>query len=273
MSAEEKAAREIAAVFIRYGLDYTGTKGPVAKARKLAGLQRPKDKKKIIDRLTVAEERAFLDAAWAQSGERGLLLRTLLETATRNAELVALDVGHVDVRARHVEIHEGKGGKSRIVPITRDLANLLSLHVSQRKAGPLFRSRQIGSGVPYQLSTRRVRQLVKAAADGAGIEKPVYPHLLRHTTATRLLLDGMPLHDVALFLGHESTKTTERYAAASTAALRKSFDQVKGDAGAEAVVHQIQQAQGERAAAFAADVLASRPGSLRLVDTAEHRAA
>lgn len=265
MNTEDRAAQEIAAVFVKHGLDYNGTKGPVAKARKIAGLARPRDRKTVIDRLAVEEERAFLDAAWSKSGKRGLMLRTLLETATRNAELVALDVRHVDTRHRHVEVHEGKGGKSRIVPITRDLANLLDLHIGHRRAGPLFRSRERGRGVPYQFSTRRVRQLVRETAAEAGIEKRVYPHLLRHTTATRLLLDGMPLHDVALFLGHESTKTTERYAAASTAALRRSFDQIMGDAGAEALVHQIRERRGDYAAAFAADLLTARPGGLHLV--------
>ena len=250
------AAREIAAVFVRHGLDYNGTKGPVAEARRIAGLSRPRDRRRQIERLTNEEAVAFLDAAWTRSGRDGLMLRTLLETATRNSELVGLDVSHVDVGQRVVEVHGGKGDKDRLVPITRDLAQLLSLHIGERRAGPLFRSRQKGSGVPHQLSPRRVRQLVKATASAAGIEKPVYPHLLRHTTATRLLLDGMALHDVALFLGHESTKTTERYAAASTDALRKSFDRVQGDAGAQAVIHQIRQSQGERAAAFAADLLA-----------------
>ena len=264
MSTEDQAAREIAAVFVRHGLDYNGTKGPVAKARRIAGLHRPRDRKRHIERLTTAEATAFLDAAWARSGRDGLMLRTLLETATRNAELVALDVRHVDTRDRVVEVHHGKGDKARIVPITRDLAQLLSLHIGQRRAGPVFRSRQKGSGVPYQLTTRRVRQLVKDAAAEAGIDKPVYPHLLRHTTATRLLLDGMALHDVALFLGHESTKTTERYAAASTDALRRSFDRVRGDVGAEAVVHQVRQRQGDRAAALAADLLS---GGLRLADS------
>lgn len=257
MSIEDQAAREIAAVFVKHGLDYNGTKGPVAKARRIANLRRPRDRKRHIERLTTGEATAFLDAAWARSGRDGLMLRTLLETATRNSELVGLDVRHVDVRERVVEVHGGKGDKDRMVPITRDLAQLLSLHIGERRAGPLFRSRQRGSGVPYQLSPRRIRQLVKDTAQGTEIEKPVYPHLLRHTTATRLLLDGMALHDVALFLGHESTKTTERYAAASTDVLRKSFDRVRGDAGAESLVHQIRQRQGEHAAAFAADLLVS----------------
>ena len=60
-------------------------------------------------------------------------------------------------------------------------------------------------------------------------------------SAARLLLDGMSLHDVALFLDHESTRTTERYAAASTDALRRSFDRIQGDADAVAVVQGIER--------------------------------
>ena len=256
MNARDAAAREIAAVFNKHGLDYNATKAAVAGARKLAGLKRPRDRKGVIERLTQQEAAAFLDAAWERSGRDGLMLRTLLETAARNSELVSLDVRHVDASGRHIEIHDGKGGKNRIVPITRELARLLTLYIAERRAGPLFPSRQAGTGVPHQLSTRRVGQLVRDTALSAGITKRVYPHLLRHTTATRLLLDGMPLHDVALFLGHESTKTTERYAAASTAALRKSFDRASRDPDTLAVVERIERERGRQAAAFAADLLA-----------------
>ena len=255
MSTTETAARDIAAVLVRHGLDYNGSKRAVARARQIARLKRPRDRRGVIKRLSANEAERFVDAAWERSGRDGLMLRTLLETAARVSELVALDVTHVDAADRHVEIHDGKGGKNRIVPITRDLAQMLSVFVGERRSGPLFLSRVSGSGVPYQLSTRRVHQLVREVADSARIEKKVHPHLLRHTTATRLLIDGMSLHDVALFLGHESTKTTERYAAATTAALRKSFDRITRDPETLALVERIRHVRGPGAAAFAADML------------------
>ena len=223
-----RAAVEIAAVFARYGLGYDETKGPVSRARRMTGLRRPPDRRRVVDRLSPDEEAALLRAAVARGSHWGLLVRVLVETAIRNGELCRLDIGHVAAPDRLVEVHEGKGGKARVVPVTRGLAQALTDHAAGRTSGPLFQSRERGPAGDRRLSTRRVRQVVKAAARDAGIEKRVYPHLLRHTTATRLLLDGMALHDVALFLGHNSVRTTERYAAASVNAMRRAFDDLRG---------------------------------------------
>ena len=236
-----RAAVEIAAVFARYGLGYDETKGPVSRARRMTGLRRPPDRRRVVARLSPDEEAALLRAAAARGSHWGLLVRVLAETAVRNGELCRLDVGHVAAADRLVEVHEGKGGKARVVPVTSALAAALVAHVGGRTSGPLFLSRERGPAGDRRLSTRRVRQVVKGAARDAGIERRVYPHLLRHTTATRLLLDGMALHDVALFLGHNSVRTTERYAAASVNAMRRAFDDLRGGRpapGAPALAHE-----------------------------------
>lgn len=83
------------------------------------------------------------------------------------------------------------------------------LHVDARRTGPLFASRQAGSGaVPHTLTRQRVGQVIRGVAQAAGITQRVYPHLLRHTVATRLLALGMDITDLQRFLGHESITTT-----------------------------------------------------------------
>ena len=52
MSTEDQAAPEIATVYVRYGLDYNGAKGPVARVRQIAGLTRPRDRKRPLDSST-----------------------------------------------------------------------------------------------------------------------------------------------------------------------------------------------------------------------------
>lgn len=85
MSTEDGAAREIAAVFVEHGRDHDSTEGSVEKAREIAGLQWPRERH--TERLTTGEGTTVLDAARARSGRDGLMLRTLLETGTRDSEL------------------------------------------------------------------------------------------------------------------------------------------------------------------------------------------
>src|ERR1700723_3239630 len=223
MASVARIAAAIAAILVREGVDYAQSKAVFKAARQRAGLHAPPERQASVQRLTVEEELRFLDQAYAQGGRTGLMLQTLLETGARASELVQLRVEDVSLVERVVTIRQGKGGKRREVPIRRDLAQLLRLHIGMRRAGPLFASRQEGSGpTPHVLTRQRVGQIVRAVAVAAGINKRVYPHLLRHTVATRLLTLGMDITDLQRFLGHESIATTRLYA--ETTAAR--FDQL-----------------------------------------------
>lgn len=109
--------------------------------RARARLRAPPERRGDVDWLTVEEELRFLDRAYAQDGRTGLMLQTLLEIGARASKLVQLRVEDVSLAERVVTIQRGKGGKRREVPIRRDLAQLLRLHIGARRAGPLFASR------------------------------------------------------------------------------------------------------------------------------------
>ncbi len=146
MASLARAATAIAAILIREGLDYAQSKAVFKAARQKAGLRPPPARRSGVDRLTVEEELRFLDHAYARDGRTGLMLQTLLETGLRTSELVQLRIEDVSLAERVVIVHQGKGGKRREVPIRRELAQLLRLHIGTRRAGPLFASRQQGSG-------------------------------------------------------------------------------------------------------------------------------
>ena len=110
------------------------------------------------------------------------MLRVLLETMPRMSEFVSLQVEDISFEEDLIILGNGKGGKRREVPITNSLARELKLHVGGRNTGALFLSPKEGG-----YSTRRIQQIVKETAKKAEITKRVYPHLLRHTMATRLV--------------------------------------------------------------------------------------
>lgn len=258
MTSIARVAAAIAGILVREGMDYAQSKAVFKAARARAGLHAVPERCAGVDRLTVEEELRFIDQAYARDGRTGLMLQTLLETGARASELVQLRVEDVGLAERVVTIRHGKGGKRREVPIRRDLAQLLRLHLGARRAGPLFASRQQGSGpVPHTLTRQRVGQLVRGVAREAGITKRVYPHLLRHTVATRLLALGMDITDLQRFLGHESIATTRLYAETTAATLQRSFDRIT-DPSAHALIAGIRQRRGDDAALLAADLLVRR---------------
>jgi integrase/recombinase XerD len=254
----ERVAAEIAALIAREGLDYQQTKTVFRVARRKAGLKPPRAKRGSPARLSLEEELRFIEHAYGQGGQVGLMMQTLLETGARVSEFVALRIEDVSIAERVITIEEGKGGKRREVPIRPELARLLVLHIGRRRAGPLFASREKGMGPrPYVYTRQRIGQLVRQVARAAGIGKRIYPHLLRHTMATRLLALGMDITDVQRFLGHDDIASTRLYAETNAATLRRKFDQVTAPGGQD-LVHAIEATQGLPAAAFASDLLGKR---------------
>lgn len=257
MTSIERAANAIATILIREGIDYPQSKTVIKRARAQAGLSAPPEKRTSINRLTVEEELAFIDHAFDAGGTTGLLLQTLLETGLRVSEFTRLRVEDVSLAERVIVVVRGKGSKRREIPIRRGLAQMLRLHVGTRRAGPLFQSRERGVGrMPYTYSRQRIGQIVRQVAKKAGITKRVYPHLLRHTMATKLLWLGMDITDVQRFLGHENIETTRHYAETTAATLRRKFDQVT-DPAARALLSGIRHNRGDDAALLAADLLST----------------
>lgn len=218
----EKVSDRIAKILIEEGLDYNQTKAVFKAARNKANVKPEKKRTNLVARLNLEEELAFINQAYEESGRIGLMMQTLLETGCRVSEFIELRIEDISFSERLIVIHKGKGGKRREVPIREDLAKQLKIHIHKRKAGPLFLSRQ----KPYKYTRQRIGQIVRSIARKATINKRIYPHLLRHTVATKLLNLGMGIADVQKFLGHQDIATTQLYAVMETATLRKNFDAV-----------------------------------------------
>ncbi len=148
---------------------------------------------------------------------RGLRDKAMLEllyaTGLRVSELVGLSVGAVDLKVGLVRTF-GKGGKERLVPLGHTAAEWLERYLSQARPkllkGRLSEVLFVGrAGKP--LSRQAFWKNIKQIARQAGITAPVYPHALRHSFATHLLLGGADLRSVQMMLGHADIATTQLY--------------------------------------------------------------
>jgi len=129
----------------------------------------------------------------------------------------------ISFRDLEIRLRETKGEGPRDVPILSSLANELRLYIGDRETGWLFRSRQGG-----HYSKRRIQQIVKDVTEEAGIQKRVYPHLLRHAVAQRLADEGMREELLQQFFGHEAPETTRRYYQSKRTQVKGTFEKTMG---------------------------------------------
>lgn len=236
MNYIDRLSDTIAAILIKEGLDYNQTKAIFKVARQKAGLKPQKKIVGAVERLSTEEEVKFIDQAYQENGRTGLMMQTLLETGCRVSEFIELRIEDISFSERLITIQKGKGAKRREVPIRKELANQLKIHIQNRKTGPLFQSRQ----KPYKYTRQRIGQIVRHIAQKAEITKRIYPHLLRHTVATKLLNLGMGIAEIQKFLGHEDIATTQLYAVMDTTTLRKKFDSITAQPVRD-LLYQIEQ--------------------------------
>ena len=105
------------------------------------------------------------------------------------------------------------------MPVLPALAQELRTHLNGRRHGYLFETNRND-----RYSVRTVQSIVKSEARKAGINKWVYPHLLRHSIATMLLDSGeVPIDQLQKFLGHLQISTTQIYAETSIRALGENY--------------------------------------------------
>lgn len=151
------------------------------------------------------------------------LFELLYSSGLRLAEVVALDRVDLDLADASARV-TGKGNKTRIVPVgsrARDaLADWLTLRATLAADCPaLFVSRR-----GARLSPRTVQQRLRHWADRQGIDRRVYPHLLRHSCASHLLESSGDLRAVQELLGHASLATTQIYTHVDFQYLARVYD-------------------------------------------------
>jgi hypothetical protein len=155
-----------------------------------------------------------------------MLLQCMYFMGMSNAEIQNLEVKNFNFRTEKVHVSEGKNRRSRNVPIPKNLIDDLKAYIGLRTEGFLLRGRDKSK----RLSDRHIRRIVKAYAKEAGVPNydEIHPHTLRHSYATHLLDDGVPLETVQSLLGHEGIETTAIYSHAHSQNINQLREKVEG---------------------------------------------
>ena len=147
-----------------------------------------------------------------------VLLQTAYACGLRRAELLSLELAHIDSRRMVVHVHQGKGHKDRLVPLSlRLLAELRDYWRRYRPRRWLFPS----ASEQAPLCGGSADRIFQRALRRAEIRKPAHMHTLRHSFATHMLEAGVDIFTLQRILGHTDVSTTMRYLHLRSDTLRR----------------------------------------------------
>ena len=154
------------------------------------------------------------------------VLELLYATGVRVSELCGLDLEHVDVDRRLVQV-VGKGDKERAVPfgVPADRALGRWLSTGRPKLASEVSGTALFLGVRGgRLDPRAARRAVHDAVGTVSGAAAMGPHGLRHSAATHLLEGGADLRSVQELLGHATLATTQLYTHVTVERLKAIHD-------------------------------------------------
>lgn len=134
----------------------------------------------------------------------------------RVSEVANLKVLDIDYGRHMVIVHQGKGRKDRIAPLSNTLIKQLDkFKAAYRPFEYVFENPERNGPI----TDRTLQTVFNNACRLAGIDKNLSFHSLRHSFATHLLESGVDLRYIQELLGHKNSKTTEIYTHVSNKSL------------------------------------------------------
>ncbi len=186
-------------------------------ALKIPGPKKELTLPKVLSELEVEK---LIEASYSygksefETSKNAAMVELLYCTGMRVTELVSLLLKQFIAIPDYILI-KGKGGKERIVPISKDAKLAVKSWLKYRdcsqktkKSKFLFPANSRSGHVSREVFFR----LIKKIAAHAGLKSSeISPHVLRHAFATHLLTNGADLRVIQSILGHSDLSTTEVY--------------------------------------------------------------
>ena len=150
------------------------------------------------------------------------MLHLLYATGLRVTELVTLRMAGLNFSGGHLRVL-GKGSKERLVPFGEEAKERIETYLESARPRILKGRTSNFLFVTYRgrpMTRLRFWQIIRNRVSGAGIDKRITPHTLRHSFATHLLENGADLRSVQMMLGHSDVATTQIYTHVNSSRLK-----------------------------------------------------
>lgn len=179
----------------------------------------PEELKRLFEVVDPKDEIGFRDRT---------ILEVLFSTGLRVSELVSLNREQANIQSGEFGVI-GKGGKARVVFLSKHAKEWLSLYLTKRSDPyrPLFirysgpKGKEGLTDERLRLSVRSIERMIDKYRKKAGILFRIGPHILRHSYATDLLQHGADLRSVQEMLGHKNIATTQIYTHVTNLGLKQ----------------------------------------------------
>ncbi len=197
------------------------------------GISAPKSPKRLPKTLDVDQTAQFVAVEgddFINKRDRALL-ELIYSSGLRLAEVTSLNVNDIDWGDAMLTV-TGKGRKTRVLPIgSMAMAALKDWLVARKQytqdsEAALFTTQRGG-----RISHRAVQMRMQQLSSTQGMDKPIHPHMLRHSFASHMLESSGDLRLVQELLGHENISTTQIYTHLDFQHLAKVYDKAHPRAG------------------------------------------
>lgn len=189
-------------------------------------IQKMKEHKKRFSVLTEDELKKIFDYCDHQANERGkieqLVIHLFFETGVRLSELVAIEKKNINLMDHTIVLSKTKTNVERVVFFT-SLTKQMMIDVMRQNHHPQYLVWNISKNKPYDKES--IHAIFKRIKYRCKLEL-FHPHMFRHTFATKMIEEGMPITSLQIILGHSSVKTTEVYLHISLKKVHEDYNKI-----------------------------------------------
>lgn len=171
-----------------------------------------KQDEKPIDHLEATDWELLKKGCW--DARSRALMEFMRCTAMRRGEIPQVKISDIDFATGKIVVYGHKTNRYRTVFLDKVAIFYIRQYMSERNVTetselPLFT--HLKGDITRTLEDRGIYAVIKLIAQRAGIEKRIYPHLFRKTTATNIVKRGGSIDAAGEYLGHAPRNVTGKH--------------------------------------------------------------